>query len=92
VVDAADVLRDPPGVLAKLCEALGIEWDESMLSWPPGPAPGDGVWAPYWYAQVESSTGFAPYDPKPAEVPPRLQPLAEALKPYYEELAAHRLR
>jgi hypothetical protein len=92
VVDAADVLRDPAGVLAKLCAALGIEWDESMLSWPPGPAPGDGVWAPYWYAQVESSTGFAPYDPRPAEVPPRLKPLAETLKPYYEELAAHRLR
>ena len=92
VVDAADVLRDPPRVLAALCEALGIGFDEAMLSWPPGPAPGDGVWAPYWYSQVEASTGFARYDLKPAEVPPRLQPLVEAVRPYYDELAPRRVR
>lgn len=92
VVDAADVLRDPPRVLAALCEALEIPFTEAMLSWPPGPAEGDGVWAPYWYAQVESSTGFAPYDPRPAEVPPHLQPLVTELQPYYDDLAAHRLR
>jgi hypothetical protein len=92
VVDAADVLRDPPGVLAQLCEALGIRFDPAMLSWPPGPAAEDGVWAPYWYSQVEVSTGFAPYDPRPAEVPARLEPLVKAVQPYYDELAAHRLR
>ena len=92
VVDAADVLRDPRGTLAALCEALGIPFTGAMLSWPPGPAAGDGVWAPYWYSQVEASTGFAPYDPRPAEVPDRLQPLVAALRPYYDELAAHRLR
>jgi hypothetical protein len=91
VVDAADVLRDPPRVLAALCEALGIGFDEAMLGWPAGPAPGDGVWAPHWYAAVEASTGFAPYDPRPAEVPERLRPLVDAVRPYYDELAAHRL-
>jgi hypothetical protein len=91
VVDAADVLRDPPRVLAALCEALGIGFDEAMLSWPPGPAAGDGVWAPYWYSQVESSTGFAPYSPAPAEVPPRLQPLVSAVQPFYDELWSRRV-
>ena len=38
VVDAADVLRDPRGLLTQLCTALGIGFDEAMLSWPPGPA------------------------------------------------------
>lgn len=91
VVDAADLLRDPPAVLGRLCAALGLDFDPAMLRWAPGPRDTDGVWAPYWYASVLASTGFAPYDPAPAEVPDRLRPLVEAALPYYRELAAHRL-
>ncbi|OLB75442.1 MAG: sulfotransferase family protein [Actinobacteria bacterium 13_2_20CM_2_71_6] len=92
VVDAADVLRDPAGVLRQLCAALGLGYDPAMLTWPAGRRDTDGVWAPHWYAAVERSTGFAPYDPTPADVPDRLRPLVEAARPYYDELAAHRLR
>ncbi|MFD0584667.1 sulfotransferase-like domain-containing protein [Dactylosporangium darangshiense] len=91
VVDAADVLRDPAGTLSALCAALGLPWDPAMLSWPAGRRDTDGVWAPHWYAAVERSTGFAPYDPRPAEVPVRLLPLVERAMPLYEELAARRL-
>jgi hypothetical protein len=91
VVDSADVLRDPGRTLRLLCENLGFAFDPAMLSWAPGPRPEDGVWAPHWYASVHASTGFAPYDPSPASVPDRLLPLVEAARPYYEELAAHRL-
>jgi hypothetical protein len=91
VVDAADVLRDPAAVLRRLCAALGLDFDAAMLSWPPGSRDTDGVWAPHWYASVHASTGFAPYDPAPAEVPARLRPLVEAALPFYAELAAHRL-
>jgi hypothetical protein len=91
VVDAADVLRDPATVLHRLCAALGLEFDPAMLHWPPGPRDTDGVWAPFWYAAVRASTGFAPYDPAPAELPGRLRPLVESALPYYQELAAHRL-
>jgi hypothetical protein len=86
VVDAADLLGDPPAVLSGLCAALGIEYGEAMLSWPPGRRETDGVWAPHWYASVERSTGFAPYDPSPVEVPDRLRWLVDAAQPYYEEL------
>ena len=92
VVDAADLLRDPPTVLSGLCAALGIAYDEAMLTWPPGRRETDGVWAPHWYASVERSTGFAPYDPAPAVVPDRLRWLVDAARPYYAELAACRLR
>jgi hypothetical protein len=92
VVDSADVLRNPRATLTALCGALGIAFDEAMLAWPPGPRPTDGVWAPHWYARVEASSGFAPYDPRPPVVPPRLSGLVEAAMPFYEELAAHRLR
>ena len=74
-----------------LCAALGIPYDPAMLSWPPGRRDTDGVWAPHWYSAVESSTGFARYQRRPAEVPDRLRPLVEAAQPYYDELAAHRV-
>jgi hypothetical protein len=91
VVDSADMLRDPAGTLGRLCAALGIAFDPAMLRWPPGRRETDGVWAPFWYATVEASTGFAPYDPAPVSVPDRLRPLIEAAQPYYDELAAARL-
>jgi hypothetical protein len=92
VIDAADLLRDPPGMLRALCRALNIEWDPAMLCWAEGPRDTDGVWAPHWYAGVEASTGFAPYRDRPADVPQRLAPLVAAAQPYYDALARHRLR
>jgi hypothetical protein len=92
VVDAADLLRDPAGMLKALCAALGIAWDPAMLAWPAGRRDTDGVWAPHWYAAVEASTGFAPYDPAPPRVPDRLAALVDTARPYYDALAPHRLR
>jgi hypothetical protein len=91
VVDAADVLRDPRGTLSALCAALGIEFEAAMLEWPPGRRDTDGVWAPHWYAAVEQSTGFGPFNPAPPEVPERLRHLVDAARPYYEELSANRI-
>jgi len=91
VVDSADVLRDPAATLNRLCVALGIDYDPAMLHWTPGRRSTDGVWAPHWYASVEASTGFAPYNPTPPEVPERLASLVEAAQPYYDELAARKL-
>jgi hypothetical protein len=92
VVDAGDVRRDPRGVLGQLCAAVGIGFDEAMLSWPPGPRPEDGVWAPHWYSAVEQSTGFEPYVPREVDVPDHLLGLLDACQPCYDELAPHRLR
>ncbi|WP_173042388.1 HAD family hydrolase [Phytohabitans flavus] len=91
VVDAADLLRDPAGVLERLCVALGIGYDQAMLSWAPGRRETDGVWAQHWYAGVEASTRFGPYAPPDGPVPERLVPLVEAAQPYYEELYPHRV-
>jgi hypothetical protein len=91
VVDAVDLLRDPRGVLKRLCAALDIPFDRAMLAWPPGRRDTDGVWAPYWYAEVERSTGFGPYTEKPSDVPEHLQSLVEEARPFYAALASHRL-
>jgi hypothetical protein len=60
VVDSDQILNDPKAVLTRLCAALSIDWDEAMLSWPEGPHPNDGVWAPHWYDAVWTSTRFGP--------------------------------
>jgi hypothetical protein len=94
VIDSRDLLADPRGTLIALCRELDVPFDEHMLAWPAGPRASDGVWAPYWYASVQSSTGFVPPprgrrdDPLPA----RLEPLAERCLPYFERLHAYRLR
>jgi len=92
VLDARDVLEDPRKRLAALCEAVGVPFDEAMLSWPPGRRDTDGIWAKHWYDAVERSTGFAPYKPKNEPVPRRLQPLLEECTKHYEVLHAHRLK
>jgi hypothetical protein len=91
VVDSDDVLADPRGVLGALCEALGVGFDEAMLSWPAGPRATDGVWAPHWYASVEDSTGFAPPRSTAAAVPAHLSDLLDACMDRYRTLHAHRL-
>lgn len=93
VVDSADVLADPARVLAKLCGALGIEYTDAMLHWPPGRRDTDGVWAPAWYGAVERSTGFeAPATCVDAALPEELRRIAEEAGPYYEAMAAFALR
>jgi hypothetical protein len=91
VVDATDILMDPKRTLSRLCEALGIDFTEKMLSWPKGPHPDDGNWAPYWYESVYKSTGFGKYEPKKESVPANLTAMHEKAKDLYEKLAAHRL-
>jgi hypothetical protein len=91
VVDSRDLLADSAGILGALCAALGVPFDDRMLSWPAGPRASDGVWAPYWYASVHSSTGFAAYRPPASPLPARLEPLAERCLPYFERLHRYRL-
>jgi hypothetical protein len=91
VLDSRDVLEDPRTQLTRLCEAVGVPFDETMLSWPPGPRPTDGIWARHWYAGVEASTGFAPYAPKNETVPDHLATTLAACQDLYDQLAVHRL-
>jgi hypothetical protein len=91
IVDSADVLKNPAGHLEKLCKAIGIPFDDSMLSWQAGPRPEDGCWAPWWYRNVHASTGFQPYSPKTTPFPEHLKPLLAECRPYYERLIEKKL-
>jgi hypothetical protein len=91
VVDARDVLENPPRLLRLLCAALDVDFTEAMLSWQPGPRDTDGVWAKYWYDAVLQSTSFQPYRPKDVAVPTQLAGLLEQAEVVYRRLYEHRL-
>jgi hypothetical protein len=92
VLDARELLLDPAAVLRETCDRLGIPFEESMLSWPAGPKPEDGIWAKHWYESVHASTGFEPYRPKTAAFPEGLRPLLRECLPLYERLREHAIR
>lgn len=91
VLDSADIRNDPGGMLGKLCEIIGLDFDPAMLEWPAGPKGFDGAWAPHWYGAVHRSTGFAgPEGPLPV-VEGDLAELVEAALPHYQAMAARKI-
>ena len=92
VVDARDVLENPELTLRLLCDAVGVEFRESMLSWAPGVRETDGIWAKYWYSEVARSTSFRPYRKRDHDVPERFGAIHERCRECYDRLYAHRLQ
>jgi hypothetical protein len=86
VIDAADFLRDPGTYLRALCDHVGVAFTDRMLSWPRGPRPTDGPWAPYWYEAVWRSSGFEPPRPRDVRLDGPQAAVAEACLPLYERL------
>ncbi|MCA9914482.1 MAG: HAD family hydrolase [Anaerolineae bacterium] len=86
VLDSKDVLLNPRAALTKLCTALEVPFDEAMLSWPAGKRDTDGVWAKYWYASVEASTGFMPYEDRGEAVPEDFAGLLRECNELYDEM------
>jgi len=91
VVDSADILADPPAMLEKLCEALGIAWDPAMLSWEPGIRETDGIWASHWYDAVAASTGFGIPERSAIQLDDQAQGVADYCRSFYEKLAEHKI-
>lgn len=92
ILDVKDIQENPRRMLGLLCDALGVEFSEAMLSWAPGLRPTDGIWARHWYKEVETSTSFRPYKPKPDAVPDRLADVYARCLDCYVRLYEHRLK
>ncbi len=92
VIDVRDVLESPEQVLRLLCDSIGVDFQESMLSWPPGLRETDGVWAKYWYDDVARSTSFRLYRQRTVEIPKHLLEIYERCRESYERLYQRRLR
>ena len=91
VLDAKDVLENPGRMLRLLCEAVGVDFNESMLSWPPGLRQTDGSWAEHWYGEVAKTTSFQPYRRSQAKVPAHLEEIYGHCCKLYERLYEYRL-
>lgn len=96
VIDGEDLRRDPTGIVAAWCREVGLEFDAGALRWEAGADFDDWQRWRGWYETAGSSTGFRapgrPADrPPPPPDDPRAAELAAALRPAYEEVAAHRL-
>jgi hypothetical protein len=91
VVDARDVLQDPPRLLRLLCSTVDVEFSDTMLSWPPGLRDTDGVWAKYWYDNVVKSTTFQTYTPRNEPAPAHLDGLLQEANEIYRQLCEYRL-
>ena len=92
VIDAHDVLENPERILRLLCDAVGVEFREAMLSWPPGLRETDGIWAKHWYGEVARSTSFRkPATASPPPVPSRLQEVHARSQECYARLYQYRL-
>jgi len=88
VIDSADIRDDPEEMLNILCDMIGLDFDDAMLTWPKGPKPFDGVWAAHWYDAVHQSTGFAgPEGP----LPDIASPLLDQVMPAYEAMARDKI-
>ncbi|WP_323036022.1 HAD family hydrolase [Pararhodobacter sp.] len=91
VVDSTDIRANPGPMLAALCAALAIPFTPKMLTWPVGPKPYDGAWAPVWYGAVHQSSGFDAAEGPLPDLSAAHQALAEAAMPAYDALAARKL-
>jgi len=91
VIDSGDIRQNPRKMLEKLCIAIGLPFDPSMLHWPAGGHKDDGAWAPHWYPEVWKSTGFAPAEGELPEVPVNLRSLCDEAMPHYVRLTEQRL-
>ncbi len=92
VIDAKDLQMHPKQTLERLCEAVNIEFSESMLHWKKGIQPTDGPWtARNWYQKVAQTTTFRPYQPKHIELEAHLMDLWEECEAVYQELLNYKL-
>ena len=92
ILDSKDVLMYPRDSLRHLCTACGIPFLDRMLSWRPGSRDTDGVWAKHWYASVEASTGFQPYEARTHKLRPRVREVVEKAQKIYDALYERRIR
>ena len=92
VCDAKDILISPKTQLELLCEHLEIDFSKGMLSWPSGRRDTDGIWAPYWYQNVERSTGFMTYHTQDDTVPTEYRNFLDQCMPCYEYLSSYKLQ
>ena len=97
VIDSTDFIKNPKKVLNLLCDKLGLEFSEKMLTWQPGLKESQllftgalSSFASTWYSTVMNSSGFLPQEEQKVNLTSELQALVEDCWPFYEALYQYR--
>jgi hypothetical protein len=91
IFDATDILEKPEQALKNICISVGIRFSQKMLKWPKGKRKSDGVWAKYWYRNVENSSGFQPFQKKNIVIDKKLIPLYDKCLVDYNSMYEKRI-
>ncbi|XP_022084378.1 branched-chain-amino-acid aminotransferase-like protein 2 [Acanthaster planci] len=104
ILDADDLLADPPGILSAYCHKMGIPYSPDLLSWEAGGAIAD-TWITSkviafanklggFYDDALQSVGFWSPEPPPViqSLPVDVQACVEASMEYYEKLHSRRIK
>jgi hypothetical protein len=86
VIDSETVLDNPKKALSALCQQLNITFSDRMLNWPQGRRSTDGVWAPYWYGNVNQSTSFSTSSENVENIPDAYMCIYQEAKDIYQQL------
>ena len=97
VIDSDDLLENPAVIVQKWCEAVGLPFIESALSWEPGARDEVSWWdGGSFHANLRNSDGLKPQPRKSyikiEEAPLRVQEVYERVMPHYEFMYQHRIR
>ena len=97
VVDSDDLLEDPVAMTRAFCEAVGIPFIESALSWEPGGDPSAHSWwdGVSFHQLLSKSDGLKPQPRRYvdlADTPERVRRVHRRMKPHYEHMHRYRLR
>ncbi|MEO1044037.1 MAG: HAD family hydrolase [Pseudomonadota bacterium] len=92
VIDSDDILHNPASMLQKLCTALEIDYQPTMLNWSSGVQPEDGIWASHWYDSIIQTTGFGAPPGDLPQLEGDYATIAEAALASYAPLWEQRLR
>ena len=96
VIDSDDMLEDPHRMVALWCEAVGISFIESALSWEPGARDEVSWWdGGSFHANLRDSDGLKPQKRKYVELdetPDQVKEVHARVLPHYEHLYQYRIR
>lgn len=97
VISSDEIVKNPHRTLPWLCDYLGLEFDEKMLTWEKGLKNSTlfisgqevDVNTGVWYEKLRNSQTFIPYKKQDICLPNDLIPMLEKCMPYYDELVKH---
>lgn len=95
LIDSDDLLEDPHNIIARWCDAIGIPFIESALSWTPGARDEVSWWdGGAFHENLRNSDGLKPQERRYVEMdqlPDRVKNIYDRVLLHYDYLYEHRL-